>query len=257
MPSRVDERPAAIPIRRYERPPFSYLPGKPLGDYFIHFDHAAGAGREDKFEIAGAAYRLRKSACFQRSDMTCLTCHDPHDIPRGEKRCNATWPSVRAATRARIARVCRTLRTSPQRHVSRLPYAQAPHRGRRSRRHDRSLHSAATTGRRPAGAAAEPRATSIAAKSRSTTRHSSRRRLRTSCIWPLRRFNREPTSPVASLDSSARSSKHRPTRPDIYYELARVRQNVELRRRRPLVRGGTHTRRHLRTSAQGAWHGRR
>jgi len=75
--------PLPFRIRRYERPPLSYVPGKPLGDYFIHFDHAAGAGREDKFEIAGAAYRLRKSACFQRSDMTCLTCHNPHDIPRG------------------------------------------------------------------------------------------------------------------------------------------------------------------------------
>jgi predicted CXXCH cytochrome family protein len=75
--------PLPFRIRRYERRPFSYVPGQPLGDYFIHFDHAAGAGREDKFEIAGAAYRLRKSACFQRSDMTCLTCHDPHDIPRG------------------------------------------------------------------------------------------------------------------------------------------------------------------------------
>ena len=75
--------PLPFRIRRYEHAPFSYMPGKPLSDYFIHFDHAPGTGREDKFEIAGAAYRLRKSACFQRSDMTCLTCHDPHDIPRG------------------------------------------------------------------------------------------------------------------------------------------------------------------------------
>jgi predicted CXXCH cytochrome family protein len=74
--------PLPFRIRRYERGPFSYLPGQPLGDYFIHFDHAPGTGREDKFEIAGAAYRLRKSACFQRSEMTCLTCHNPHDIPR-------------------------------------------------------------------------------------------------------------------------------------------------------------------------------
>jgi tetratricopeptide (TPR) repeat protein len=74
--------PLPFRIRRYDRRPFSYVPGKPLGDYFIHFDHAPGTGREDKFEIAGAAYRLRKSACFQRSEMTCLTCHNPHDIPR-------------------------------------------------------------------------------------------------------------------------------------------------------------------------------
>ena len=79
--------PLPFQIRRYEHPPFSYTPGKPLSDYFIHFDHAPGAGsaRDDKFEIASGAYRLRKSACFQRSEMTCQTCHDPHDIPRGPK----------------------------------------------------------------------------------------------------------------------------------------------------------------------------
>jgi tetratricopeptide (TPR) repeat protein len=75
--------PLPFQIRRYEHPPFSYVPGQPLGDYFIHFDHAPGSRRDDKFEIAGGAYRLRKSACFQRSDMTCSTCHDPHDISRG------------------------------------------------------------------------------------------------------------------------------------------------------------------------------
>ncbi len=76
--------PLPFQIRRYDYPPFSYSPGKPLGDYFTYFDHAAGSGRDDKFEIASGAYRLRKSACFQRSEMTCLTCHNPHDIPRGE-----------------------------------------------------------------------------------------------------------------------------------------------------------------------------
>jgi tetratricopeptide (TPR) repeat protein len=75
--------PLPFQIRRAEHPPFSYAPGKPLSDYFIHFDHAAGAGHDDKFEIASGAYRLRKSACFLRSQMTCGTCHDPHDIPRG------------------------------------------------------------------------------------------------------------------------------------------------------------------------------
>ena len=78
--------PLPFQIRRYEHPPFSYAPGKRLSDYFIHFDHAPGTPRlDDKFEIAGGAYRLRKSACFQRSEMTCTTCHDPHDVPRGAK----------------------------------------------------------------------------------------------------------------------------------------------------------------------------
>ncbi len=77
--------PLPFQIRRYEHPAFSYTPGNALGDYFAHFDHAPGTGRDDKFEIAGGAYRLRKSACFQQSEMTCVTCHNPHDIPRGPK----------------------------------------------------------------------------------------------------------------------------------------------------------------------------
>ena len=34
--------PLPFRIQRYEQPPFSYTPGKPLSDYFIHFDHAPG-----------------------------------------------------------------------------------------------------------------------------------------------------------------------------------------------------------------------
>lgn len=65
-------------IVRYDRPLFSYRPGEPLGAYILHFDRAGGAG--DRFEIAHAAYRMRQSACFQKSGgaMVCTTCHDPH-----------------------------------------------------------------------------------------------------------------------------------------------------------------------------------
>lgn len=66
-------------IRRYGRGWFSYRPGEPLERYVLHFDHPPGAGYDDKFEIAGAAYRLMKSACFGGGAMTCTTCHDPHD----------------------------------------------------------------------------------------------------------------------------------------------------------------------------------
>ena len=64
---------------------FSYRPGEPLGEHRLHFDHAPGTGHDDKFEIAGAAYRLRKSTCFIKSGkLSCTTCHNPHDIQRGE-----------------------------------------------------------------------------------------------------------------------------------------------------------------------------
>ena len=72
-------------IRRYGRAPFSYRPGEALTDYELFFDHAPGTGFDDRFEVAHQAYRLRKSACFLRSQMTCTTCHDPHQALRGEQ----------------------------------------------------------------------------------------------------------------------------------------------------------------------------
>jgi predicted CXXCH cytochrome family protein len=73
-------------IQRFERGPFSYTPGEPLGEFALFFDEAPGKGRDDKFEIVNSAYRLRRSACFQRSEgrLRCTTCHNPHNIPRGE-----------------------------------------------------------------------------------------------------------------------------------------------------------------------------
>jgi predicted CXXCH cytochrome family protein len=73
-------------IQRYERGPFSYKPGESLGAFILNFDHAAGKGRDDKFEIVNAAYRLRRSGCFLKSNgaLRCTTCHNPHDILRGE-----------------------------------------------------------------------------------------------------------------------------------------------------------------------------
>jgi predicted CXXCH cytochrome family protein len=68
-------------IRRFNRGPFSFVPGEPLANFLLIFDHAPGAGHDDEFEIVNSsAYRLRKSQCFLKSNggMTCTTCHDPH-----------------------------------------------------------------------------------------------------------------------------------------------------------------------------------
>jgi predicted CXXCH cytochrome family protein len=72
-------------IRKFDRGPFSYSPAEPLPSFQLFFDRASGGAHKDDFEIVHSAYRLRKSECFLKSSgrMTCTTCHNPHDIPRG------------------------------------------------------------------------------------------------------------------------------------------------------------------------------
>jgi Flp pilus assembly protein TadD len=72
--------PAAI--RNYDRDVFSFRPGQLLGDYKVYFERPTKPAADD-FEVGHAGYQLRKSACFRNSQMTCLTCHDPHDVPHG------------------------------------------------------------------------------------------------------------------------------------------------------------------------------
>lgn len=73
-------------LPRYDRGVFGYRPGEPLSASWLFFDHAPQAGRQDKFEIVNAVYRMWKSRCFLESNgaMECRTCHNPHDVPRGE-----------------------------------------------------------------------------------------------------------------------------------------------------------------------------
>jgi predicted CXXCH cytochrome family protein len=72
-------------IVRFDRIPFSHVPGQPLGDYEIVFNRVQGNLKN--FEIAQGAYRFRESECFRKSAgrLSCTTCHNPHDIPRGEQ----------------------------------------------------------------------------------------------------------------------------------------------------------------------------
>jgi predicted CXXCH cytochrome family protein len=82
-------------VARSDRGPFSYRPDEPLEDFILHFDYPKGV-HEDRFEIAHAAYRLRKSQCFLQSEMTCTTCHNPHGVVRGE------------AAKTHLTNVCKT-----------------------------------------------------------------------------------------------------------------------------------------------------
>ena len=103
MQCHLETTTVALPhaIRRIGRGPFSYVPGQPLGDFRLTFDRAGGMG--ERFEIAHAAYRLRESQCFLKSQgkLRCTTCHDPHNIPRGEAAVvhyNAICRTCHAAT---------------------------------------------------------------------------------------------------------------------------------------------------------------
>jgi predicted CXXCH cytochrome family protein len=71
-------------IRNYDRAPYSFHPGEKLGEFKTYFERPKDP-KGDEFEVAHAGYQLQRSACYRNSQMTCLTCHNPHDIPRGEE----------------------------------------------------------------------------------------------------------------------------------------------------------------------------
>jgi hypothetical protein len=57
------------------RTPASFRPGRPLNDYRVDYKFDTGG---EKMTVVGHIEQLRRSPCYQHSEMTCLTCHDPH-----------------------------------------------------------------------------------------------------------------------------------------------------------------------------------
>lgn len=105
MQCHLESTSRALPyaIVRFPREPFSYRPQEPLAHFILHFDYAPNRGPADHFEIAHAAYRLRRSKCFTAAPgrMVCTTCHNPHEparSPAAEARYTAACRSCHPAT---------------------------------------------------------------------------------------------------------------------------------------------------------------
>ena len=72
-------------VGRPLQPAFTYRPGEPLEE-FIQLDMSDDNPKNDDPHAANQLLRLMKSRCFQESEnMTCATCHDPHQNERADR----------------------------------------------------------------------------------------------------------------------------------------------------------------------------
>jgi hypothetical protein len=60
-----------------------FRPGLPLSTVRIDFRLSGG---DDPMSVVGHVQQMRASRCYQQSQMTCTTCHDPHQMPEREKQ---------------------------------------------------------------------------------------------------------------------------------------------------------------------------
>ncbi|MBI2808635.1 MAG: hypothetical protein HYX68_26905 [Planctomycetes bacterium] len=66
----------AAPVILRGRTITDYRPGTPLSDYRVHYRLDDGS---DQMMVVGHVEQMRQSACYKKSELTCLTCHDPHE----------------------------------------------------------------------------------------------------------------------------------------------------------------------------------
>jgi len=84
-------------------PAFQYRPGEPLDAYF----RTITSKYPELDHVANQVQYLRQSKCFQKSNMTCTTCHDPHRphdsrISRSEQKCLQCHKPVDCRERDRL-----------------------------------------------------------------------------------------------------------------------------------------------------------
>src|SRR5262245_7032720 len=64
---------------KYRGPAFSYRPGEPLADHY----RTISTTYPENDRVGNQIQYLRRSKCFEKSDMTCTTCHNPHRSMEG------------------------------------------------------------------------------------------------------------------------------------------------------------------------------
>ncbi len=74
-------------ILRHGRTEFDFRPGMHLSDVWSVLDHPVDSAQSTDGLVTHAA-QLRSSRCFQQSDgqLSCLSCHEPHDVPDASER---------------------------------------------------------------------------------------------------------------------------------------------------------------------------
>ncbi len=60
---------------------FQFRPGDKLSD---HYHPSTVSGEANSVHTSNQQARMASSECFKNSDMTCTTCHDPHENERGQ-----------------------------------------------------------------------------------------------------------------------------------------------------------------------------
>ena len=89
---------------------YDFKPGMPLSDV-VNVFLPRYSNSHERFIMASQADRLRLSPCYQNSEMTCITCHNPHK-------------SIEVTGKAQYNNACKNCHSEQQSNTCELPEAQ-------------------------------------------------------------------------------------------------------------------------------------